>query len=109
SDFNDLDAIFAHNDVMASGAREVIKQLNLPRSIKVFGIDALPGAGGGLQLVSDKVLDASLLYPTGGKEAISTALKILKKEPFNKENILQSIVIDASNVELMKLQVEKVR
>jgi signal transduction histidine kinase/DNA-binding response OmpR family regulator/ABC-type xylose transport system substrate-binding protein len=107
--FNDIDAIFAHNDVMASGAREVIKQLNLPRPVKVFGIDALPGEGGGLQLVSDKVLDASLLYPTGGKEAISTAFKILKKEPFNKENILQSIVIDSSNVELMKLQGEKVR
>jgi signal transduction histidine kinase/DNA-binding response OmpR family regulator/ABC-type xylose transport system substrate-binding protein len=107
--FIDIDGIFAHNDVMASGAREVIKQLDLPRPIKVFGIDALPGEGGGLQLVSDKVLDASLLYPTGGKEAVSTAFKILKKEPFNKENILQSIVIDSSNVELMKLQGEKVR
>jgi signal transduction histidine kinase/DNA-binding response OmpR family regulator/ABC-type xylose transport system substrate-binding protein len=106
---DNVDAIFAHNDVMASGAREVIKQFNLSRPIKVIGIDALPGNGGGLQLVSDKVLDASLLYPTGGKEAISTALKILKKEPFTKENTLQSIVIDSTNVELMKLQGEKVR
>ena len=99
-----VNAIFAHNDVMAAGAREVLDSLHFPRTIKVISIDALPGAGGGLQLVSDKILNASLLYPTGGKEAIVTAFHILNKEPFARENTLQSLVIDSTNVQLMKVQ-----
>jgi signal transduction histidine kinase/AraC-like DNA-binding protein/ABC-type xylose transport system substrate-binding protein len=99
-----VNTIFAHNDVMASGARQVINSLNLPQKIKVIGVDALPGTGGGLQMVDDKLLNASLLYPTGGKEAITTAFHILNKEPFQRENILQSLVIDSTNVQLMKMQ-----
>lgn len=103
----DADAIFAHNDQMASGSRKMINELKLAKQIKVIGIDALPGAGGGLQMISNKILTASVLYPTGGKEAINTAFKILKREPFSKENMLQSLVIDSSNVDLMKLQWDK--
>ena len=102
-----VDAIFAHNDQMASGARKILNELKLSKQIKVIGIDALPGQGGGLQMVSSKILTASVLYPTGGKEAISTAFKILNKESFSKENILQTLVIDSTNVDLMKLQWNK--
>lgn len=100
-------AVFAHNDPMASASRRMINALKLSKDIKVIGIDALPGQGGGLQMVSSKVLTASVLYPTGGKEAISTAFKILNGESFLKENILQSLVIDSSNVDLMNLQWNK--
>ena len=102
-----VNAIFAHNDQMASGSRKVLDELKLSKQIKVVGIDALPGQGGGLQMVSSKILTASVLYPTGGKEAISTAFKILNRESFSKENILQSLVIDSTNVDLMKLQWNK--
>lgn len=101
--------IFAHNDVMASGAREIARKLNLKSDLKIIGVDALSGKGAGLEMVSNGIIDASVLYPTGGKEAISTAFKILNKEPFSKENNLASLVIDASNVELMKLQWNKIR
>jgi len=101
--------IFAHNDVMASGAREIVKKLNMNPEIKIIGVDALSGKGAGLEMVSDGIIDASVLYPTGGKEAISTAFKILNKETFSKENTLASLVIDPSNVELMKLQWNKIR
>ncbi|MEZ2334292.1 substrate-binding domain-containing protein [Mucilaginibacter sp. RCC_168] len=99
-----FNTVFAHNDVMASGAREVFNRQHTTHDTKIIGIDALPGPGGGLQMVSDKILDASLLYPTGGKEAITTAFNILNKEPFERERILQSLVIDSSNVQLMKMQ-----
>lgn len=49
-----------------------------------------------------------MLYPTGGEEAIRTAMKILNKEDFKKENNLQTTVIDSSNVRLMQLQAAKV-
>jgi signal transduction histidine kinase/DNA-binding response OmpR family regulator len=99
-----ITAIFAHNDVMAESARKVLRNLKMDNNIKVIGVDALPGNGGGLNFVGNKTLTASVLYPTGGKEAISIAMRILSKEPFSKENILQTVVIDSSTVQLMKLQ-----
>jgi hypothetical protein len=78
------------------------------QGIKVLGVDALPGHGGGLQMVASKTIDASMIYPTGGKEAIMTAFRILNKESFAKENLLQSVVIDSTNVQLMKMQWNKI-
>ena len=101
------DLIFAHNDQMAAAASEVISRLGIKRKISIVGIDALPGQGGGLHMIDSKVIDASMLYPTGGREAIATAFRILRKDPILKENILQSVVIDSSNVQLMKLQWNK--
>lgn len=72
-------------------------------------MDGLSGPGGGIQLVSDKILEATLLNPTGGEEAIQIAFKILNKEPFNKENTLQTVVIDSTNVRMMKLQSDKIQ
>ncbi|MFB0493898.1 signal transduction histidine kinase/DNA-binding response OmpR family regulator [Mucilaginibacter sp. OAE612] len=101
------DVIFAHNDVMALGTREVLDKFKI-HSIKVLGVDALPGHGGGLQMVASKTINASMLYPTGGKEAIMTAFRILNKESFARENLLQSVVIDSANVQLMKMQWSKI-
>ena len=102
------DVVFAHNDRMALAAREVYAQLGIADKARFIGVDGTSGPTGGLQLVSDSVLFATMLYPTGGEEAIQTAFKILNKEPFNKENRLQTLVIDRSNVRLMKLQTDKI-
>jgi len=102
------DIVFAQNDPMALGAYKVYKQLGLEKSARFFGVDGLPGPGGGIQFVSDSVLQATILTPTGGEEAIRTAFKILNKQPFNKENILPTVVIDSSNVRIMKLQTDKI-
>jgi signal transduction histidine kinase/AraC-like DNA-binding protein len=101
-------ALFAHNDVMALGSRKVLDKFKIRHSVKVLGVDALPGNGGGLQMVASKTIDASMIYPTGGKEAIMTAFRILNKESFARENLLQSVVIDSTNVQLMKLQWSKI-
>lgn len=103
-----VNAVFAHNDVMAAGTRRVLDSLNLSRKIKVIGVDALPGNDGGIKMVDNKEIDATLLYPTGGKEAIITAFQILNKEQFFRDNILQSVVIDSANVRLMELQWSKI-
>jgi signal transduction histidine kinase/AraC-like DNA-binding protein/CheY-like chemotaxis protein len=101
-------ALFAHNDVMALGSRKVLDKFKIRHGVKVLGVDALPGNGGGLQMVASKTIDASMIYPTGGKEAIMTAFRILNKESFARENLLQSVVIDSTNVQLMKLQWNKI-
>lgn len=102
------DIVFAQNDPMALGAYKVYKQLGIEKSAHFFGVDGLPGPGGGIQFVSDRILQATFLTPTGGEEAIQTAFKILNKQPFNKENILPTVVIDSTNVRIMKLQTDKI-
>jgi len=103
---SNVDVVFAQNDVMALGAKEVFSTLVPNHRVKFIGVDAMPN--GGLQMIDSKVIDASMLYPTGGKEAITTAFKILNKESFQKKNMLQTLVIDSTNVQLMKLQWNKV-
>lgn len=101
------DLIFAHNDVMAMGAREAATAMGVPQ-VKVIGVDALPGQGAGLDKVQDHTLTASILYPTGGSEAIRNAWSILNKEAVPRETLLQTLVVDSSNVRIMQLQAEKI-
>lgn len=98
--------VFAHNDMMALGAYEYFKQKGLDSSLSFIGVDGLPNTG--LQLVSNKILTATALYPTGGEESIRTAMAILKQETFQKENQLQTVIIDSTNIKLMKLQADKI-
>lgn len=101
------DLLFAHNDVMALGAYEVFKKNGLQNQLAFAGIDALPGPKGGMQLVTDGILKATFLYPTGGEEAIETAVKILEGKAVNRETILNSIQINAANVRAIKAQSDK--
>ncbi|MCU7548685.1 substrate-binding domain-containing protein [Chitinophagaceae bacterium LB-8] len=103
-----VNLFFAQNDRMALGTYEVFKAKGMATKPKIIGVDGLPGKGAGLDLVSGKVITATMLYPTGGEEAIRTALKILNKEKFEKQNLLQTTVIDFTNVRIMQLQAAKV-
>ncbi len=101
------DLIFAHNDLMANDAYQSCLRLGIDKKVKIIGVDGLPVKGMGLDMVTNKNIVATVLYPTGGKEAILTALNILGDKPFKKENQLFTTVIDSSNVRLMKMQAEK--
>ncbi len=105
--YPDVNLVFAHNDMMASGTYEVYKNKGLPVP-KIIGVDGLPCNGCGMQFVAEKIITATMLYPTGGEEAIRIALKILNKENFIKENILQTTTLDSNNVHIMQLQAAKV-
>ena len=73
------DLVFAHNDMMAIGTREAISKSAPSSHLKIIGIDALPGSDAGLEFVAERKITASILYPTGGDEAIRLAIKILNK------------------------------
>ena len=102
------DVVFAQNDPMALGAYEVYKSLGMQESARFFGIDGLSGPGGGIQAVSDKILQATFLTPTGGEEAVKLAFDILNHQPYHKENTLPTVVIDSTNVRIMKLQTDRI-
>ncbi|MEP7318680.1 MAG: substrate-binding domain-containing protein, partial [Panacibacter sp.] len=104
---NDIDLIYAHDDRIAFSIANILKKVGLDQRIKIIGIDGLPGKNGGIELVEKGILKATILYPTGGKEAIQTAIDILEKKAYKKENELASSVIDSTNVKMMRLQNEK--
>ncbi|MFC4478837.1 substrate-binding domain-containing protein [Flavobacterium chungangensis] len=103
-----IEYIFAHNDRMALSAWETAKTLGLEKKIKFIGVDALNSVNGGIELVKSGVLDGTILYPTGGNEALKLALKMYNKESISRNNILNTIVIDKNNAEIIENQMDKV-
>ena len=108
SSYPNVDLIFAHNDMMALATHEVLKDHTRTQSVRLLGIDGLAGPGLGIEMVSEGILDATFLYPTGGDRAIRIAMDILNGQAYEKENILQTTVIDSSNVKVIKLQSDKI-
>lgn len=104
----DIDLIFAHNDRFALIAYQVCAKLGLSEKVKIIGVDGLGGVNEGLDLVEKRKINATMLYPTGGEEAIQLAVKILTKKPFVKENRLFTTVIDPNNVAIMLAQAQKI-
>ncbi len=102
-----IDLIYAQNDFMAYDTWKICKKLGIEQRVKIIGTDGLPGKGLGLDMVANKNLVATVLYPTGGQEAILTAVNILENKPYLKENNLATTMIDSSNVRIMKLQSDK--
>lgn len=102
------DIIFAQNDVMAYSMYQYCRDKNIP-NVRFIGVDASPYPDAGIDLVSRGVLSASLLYPSGGKEAISMAANILAGGKAPRQTLLQTVLIDSSNVKLMRLQIDKIQ
>lgn len=103
------DIIFTFNDQMAMGVKKALDEAQLQKDIKIIGVDALPGPGNGLEQIIQGHMYASMLYPTGGTEAIRTALAIINNQQYQRENILATAVIDRTNAELLALQSQKIQ
>ena len=100
--------VFAHTDFLALTAYNAAQKEGKAKDLFFVGIDAIPVTKG-IQDVKKGILNATLLYPTGGAEAIQTAVKILKKQPFEKENKLLTNVITSDNVDIMLSQIQKIK
>ena len=87
--FPDIDLVYAHNDPGAYGAYLAAKAAGREKDMFFVGIDGLPQEG--LAYVERGILSATFEYPTGGKEAITSALAILRgEEPPAKHVVLPS-------------------
>jgi len=95
--FDHIDLVYAHNDPGAYSAYIAAKLARRDKEMLFVGIDALPGEGQGY--VKKGYLAASFEYPTGGREGIETALKILNREEVPKEITLPSRVFTPENIE----------
>lgn len=95
--FDKIDLVYAHNDPGAHGAYLAARAAGREKEMAFIGIDALPQEG--QAYVRQGILDATILYPTGGKEAIETALKILRGEEVPKNIPLGSRVFTRENID----------
>jgi signal transduction histidine kinase/AraC-like DNA-binding protein/CheY-like chemotaxis protein len=104
----DINYVYAYNDVIAYQAYKAAKGEKAQNKIKFIGVDGVNGPNGGIQLVQDGILESTILYPTGGSEAIKLALRIANKEIVPKNNKLNTILIDALNADIMSNQFDKI-
>ena len=105
----DVDIVFAHNDMMALGAREAIEERDssLVRHVEFIGVDGLLGGGLGVEAVAQGKLDASFYYPTGGGVAIKVAWQILSGQAYTKKYALSTAMIDKTNAGTLYLQSDR--
>ena len=93
----DIDLVYGHNDPGAHGAWLAAKASRREEGMLFVGIDALPHEG---QIyVKRGILDACFEYPTGGREAMDNALKILKGKKVPKEIVVPSRYFTPENIE----------
>lgn len=100
----DFDYVFAHNDCLAWGAYVAARQMRVKRNYKYTGVDGMATEGGGLELVRDGIFEASYLYPTKGDEVIALAMKILKHQPYERDNYLSTSIITQANADLTLME-----
>ncbi len=95
--FDQIDLVYAHNDPGAHGAYLAAQAAGRADKITFVGIDGLPQEG---QIyVKQGILGATFEYPTGGPQAIDTALKILHGEKVEKEVVLPSRLYTPENID----------
>ena len=107
--YPNVDAIVAQNDQMAIGAYEAIQHLKgrvkkeasihslnttANNDIKIMGVDGIVDEGGGVEALLNKEIDMTATYPSRGDLVIQTAVKILHGEPFEREVVLPTVLID---------------
>ena len=79
------DVIVAHNDLMAIGAAEAVP------SIPIMGVD---GIHPGLQAIVDGKIECSATYSSRGDMLIDAASRILHKEPYVRDTVLETTLVD---------------
>ena len=93
-----VNAVFAQNDEMGMGALLALEQAKLKDKVVVISVDAIADA---LAAVKDGRLEATVFQDARGQggSAIETAVKIVKKEPFGKEEFIPFQLVTRENVE----------
>jgi ribose transport system substrate-binding protein len=94
--FPSIDLVYGHNDPAAHGAYLAAKAAGRADAMAFIGIDGLPQEG--QMYVRQGILSACFEYPTGGREAIETALSILSGKSVPKEITLPSRVYTRENI-----------
>ncbi|MFD1144510.1 sugar ABC transporter substrate-binding protein [Larkinella insperata] len=94
---NTINAVFAQNDEMGLGAVKALTDAGLKDKVVVVSIDAIPDA---LQAVQKSTLDATVFQNAEqqGAQAIETAIKIAKGQPYEKQVLIPFQLVTKDNL-----------
>ena len=106
ADAKDCNIVWGQNDRMAEGAQRAMAEAGI-RNVLYVGTDALPNKGGGIEAVHNGKLLASYIYPTRGDMVMQLAMRILKKQPFHRDNYLKGALVTKDNAKVLLLQNEE--
>lgn len=106
ADAKDCNIVWGQNDRMAEGAQRAMAEAGI-HNVQYVGTDALPSKGGGIEAVDAGKLLASYIYPTRGDMVMQLAMKILKKQPFHRDNYLKGALVTKDNAKVLLLQNEE--
>jgi inositol transport system substrate-binding protein len=90
-------AVFAQNDEMAMGALIALEQAKTKSKVIVVGVDAIADA---LEAVRAGRLDATIFQDARGQgsAAVDTAVKIIHRQPYEKQVLIPFQLITKANV-----------
>ena len=93
-----INAVFAHNDEMGLGAVKALQAAGMKAKIMVISVDAIKDA---LNSVKKGELDATVFQNANlqGAGAVETAIKIAKKQSFEKEVFIPFELVTQENIE----------
>ena len=103
SGHKDVDAIVAQNDLMAIEASRAVQDAGL-NHVRIMGVD---GIDAGLHAVVDGVIECTATYPSRGDLLIATAARIVAGEPFVRDTVLETYMVDANIAEALLKQYEE--
>jgi ribose transport system substrate-binding protein len=91
-----IDAVYCHNDNMAKGALQAIEEAGRTEEMFITGYDGI--APETFQMILERRLRGTFLYPTFGGEAVEVAARVLEGGEVPKEIVFKSPMITADNV-----------
>ena len=91
SEHPDVDAIVAQNDLMAVDAAEVVRDTHYHR-VRIMGVDGLLE---GLNAIVNGMIECTATYESRGDILIETAAQILNGEPFVRDTVLATHMVDS--------------
>ncbi len=96
---SNIDVILAQNDEMAMGASEACAKHYKRNRPAIMGVDGIVGAGGGIEAILRGEIDVTATYPSKGDFVIQTAAHILHDEPYRRDVVLQTVLVDKDAAE----------
>lgn len=104
---NDKYIIFCHNDGMVFDAVLEVRKHHAEDRVTFIGVDGICGEG--IDMIDRGEMLATVRYPTGGKMAMQTAVKILEGEQLGwRDTLIRPIVVDKGNATAMRAQDETI-
>lgn len=91
-----IDLVVAQNDLMAVGASQIV-----PKTVPIMGVD---GISVGLQAIANGNIECTATYSSRGDMVIETAHKILTGQPFVRDTVLETTMIDADAAKALLMQ-----